>query len=88
MRRIVVEQDFVMMLHTQQQVDVLKSIHPNQRILRLDATGNLVKIPKKDREYHRILSYFMQLKDLRDLGKQRFHIFKFLFLYNFILSFR
>ena len=67
-RRIVIEQDFAMILHTQKQVDVLKYLQPKHRILRLDATGNLVKIPKKDREYPKILSYFLQVKDLRDLG--------------------
>jgi hypothetical protein len=46
-------------------------------LVRLDATGNLVKILKKDREYPRILSYFLQFKDLRDLGNV---------IYNFILS--
>ena len=87
MRRIVVEQDFVMMLHTQQQVDVLKSIHPNQRILRLDATGNLVKIPKKDREYNLILSYFIELKDLREILVNSVFIYLNFYFYTTVFNY-
>ena len=69
MRRVVLEQDFAMILHTQKQIDAVKTIPHRFRILRMDATGNLVRIPKNKREYPRLLSHFMQLKDLRDIGK-------------------
>ena len=57
-----------MILHSEQQVDVVKCIAPKYRILRIDATGNLVNVPKYKRDYGKMLSYFFQLKDLRDIG--------------------
>jgi hypothetical protein len=66
-RRIVIEQDFVMILHTQKQVDVVKYLEAKHRILRLDDTGNLVNIPKKDRvsENFELLSTSKRFKRLR-----------------------
>jgi hypothetical protein len=34
----------------------------------MDSTGNLMHVPSKKRKYPRILSHFMQLKDLREIG--------------------
>jgi hypothetical protein len=45
-RKISLEQDFGMILHSQQQLDVIKCVDSKYRILRVDATGNLVNVPK------------------------------------------
>jgi hypothetical protein len=70
-RKISLEQDFGMILHSQQQVDVIKCVASKHRILRVDATGNLVNVPKYKRNYPKMLSYFMQLKYLRDIDDNR-----------------
>ena len=89
-RRTVVEQDFAMMLHSEKQVDILKCLPVKYRIIRIDATGNLVNVPQYKRNYPRILSYFLQLKDLRDMGKNlAFNLliyFDILFIFKFEIS--
>ncbi len=69
-RKIVVEQDFAMFLHCQEQVDSVKSVPKQFRVLHTDATGNLVNIPKYKRDYPQILSHFLMMKDLREIGKK------------------
>ncbi len=67
-RRTVLEQDFVMILHSQQQLDCVKLLPTQYRILRMDSTVNLMHVSSKKRKYPRILPQFMQLKDLREIG--------------------
>ena len=59
---------FNLMLQSEKQLRVVNSIPAEQRILHVDATGGLVKIPKMMRPYNQILNYVLFLKDGRDLS--------------------
>lgn len=56
-----------MILHLNQQMEVLRGIPPEYRIGHIDATGRLVSIPKKLCEYGPIMNYFLLVKDLRKI---------------------
>ena len=51
-----------MIMHTESQIRALHSIEPNDRMLEVDATGNLISIPAYCRDYNQILNYVMLVK--------------------------
>ena len=56
-----------MIMHTESQIRALHSIEPNDRMLEVDATGNLISIPAYCRDYNQILNYVMLVKNINDL---------------------
>jgi hypothetical protein len=56
-----------MYLHSYEQLLCVKKTPPLQRIVHFDASGGLVKITKKKREYQRMLNYVLLLKDSKQL---------------------
>ena len=63
-------------LYMQIQLECIKSVEPDRRILHIDATGSLVNLTKRNLKetsvsYNRTLNYFLVLKDLKDLEVNR-----------------
>ncbi|CAF0945264.1 unnamed protein product [Brachionus calyciflorus] len=63
---------FNLILHTEDQIKMIEKIPSHRRILHADATGGLVKIPKKECDYGQILTYSMLLKDSMRLDDQEY----------------
>jgi hypothetical protein len=59
--------EFNMILHSETQLLCLKNIPYQHRVIHIDATGQLVRIPRHDASYKRLLNYFILLKDLREI---------------------
>jgi hypothetical protein len=58
-----------MNLFMDKQIECFHKLPKKHRVLHIDATGNLMKIPKKCYGYPKLLSYYLILKDLRNSGK-------------------
>lgn len=56
-------------IHSEAQLDCIRLIKPENRILHLDATGNLVKARKTGDSYGQILNYCFYLKNSSDLDE-------------------
>lgn len=55
--------EFEMTMHSKLQINCITVVPENQRILRIDATDELIKIPNHLKNYKQIYHYFMLLKD-------------------------
>lgn len=60
---------FQLILFTEMQLKSLNKKNSEFRILEVDATGNLIKIPKYMAKYNKILKYVMLVKNLSDLSQ-------------------
>ena len=56
--------DLFINMHTERQIKAINSVNQENRVIHIDATGGLVKVDKKMRDYGQILNYVMLLKDL------------------------
>ena len=57
-----------------EQLRALHKIPPKHRMLEVDATGCLVKINKKQRDFNQILNYVMLVKNINDLKQPGINI--------------
>lgn len=80
-QKVNLEQNFCMIQHMVEQLECVKCINAEDRILALDATGKLVHIPKEGNQKKRpkVLTYAMILKKWQNCGKKYYKSFlKFL----------
>ena len=56
-----------MIMHTEMQMRALHRIKPEHRMLEIDATGSLIKIPRYMRAFIQILNYAMLVKNINPL---------------------
>ena len=64
---VITHKEFAMYSYCQEQLEVVRSVPPENRIGHFDATGNLSRIPKQKREYARMLNHMLLLKDSRNM---------------------
>lgn len=67
-QQLITHKEFAMYLYDKLMMKCIHNIPAQNRILHLDATGNLTKIPKNKRIYSRILNYILLLKDSRQIS--------------------
>ena len=56
-------------MHTESQLRALHSIEPHNRLLQVDATGQLISIPAHFRDYNQILNYVLLVKNINYLNE-------------------
>ena len=66
-QQIITHKEFAMYNYCQEQIDVLHNVPDDNRVAFFDATGNLVRIPKDKREYSRMLTHSLLIKDSRQI---------------------
>jgi hypothetical protein len=52
-----------MILQTEKQLKAIKQILPENRIIHVDSTGELINIPNNMKPYSQIMNYVMLVKD-------------------------
>ena len=64
-QQIITHKEFAMYTYCHQQIELLRSVPPENRIAHYDATGNLARIPKNKILYSKLLTHCLLLKDSR-----------------------
>ena len=58
-----------MLLFTEEQLKAIRRVHPDHRMVHVDASGGIVHIQKQQREFNRIQNHVVLLKNMNKLDE-------------------